>query len=122
MLRNAPVFNLILAVARRTSTSVCRVNAAACFAGQKRLMLTVIFFPDADRKCNRCYPNSEMEEESPHVMMNSLSAAWRADQDHRKVLTIAENMQCSTQKSSVKQIGDLAVLLPPFREVDENED
>jgi len=44
MLRNAPVFNLIPVVARRTSTSVCRVNAAACFAGQKRLMLTVIFF------------------------------------------------------------------------------
>jgi hypothetical protein len=57
-----------------------------------------------------------------HVMMNSLSVAWRAVQDHGKVLTIAENKQCSTQKSSVKQIGDLAALFPPFREVDENED
>ena len=54
--------------------------------------------------------------------MNSLSAAWRAVQDHRKVFTIAENKQCSTQKSSVQQIGDLAALLPAFREVDENED
>jgi hypothetical protein len=54
-------------------------------------------------------------------MMNSLSAAWRTVQDHGKVFTIAENKQCSTQKSSVKQIWDLAALFPPER-YPENED
>jgi hypothetical protein len=49
MLRNAPVFNRLNSFLRSPVAlllvfAVSTMSAAACFAGQKRLTLTVIFF------------------------------------------------------------------------------
>ena len=54
------------AVAGRASTSVCRVNnvSGCLLRWPEEADVDGDFLLDGDRKCNRCYPSSELEEES----------------------------------------------------------